>query len=166
MKPVCLDTHVIIWGIKHEADPGQEDMITRATALIKSLDSTNTQMIIPSIVLAELLTKIPPEEREAFVSELSSDFMIYPFGIESSISFSDLWAQKKSKYKQDLAYSREHMKADFMIVATALSSSSSCIYSEDKGVQKASENLIECKNIPQNVLQLDFSFTDSPPPTD
>ncbi len=38
MKLVCLDTHVIIWGIVKQATPGQENMIQKAKNLFEFLD--------------------------------------------------------------------------------------------------------------------------------
>jgi len=39
MKKVCLDTHILIWGVKGESTPGQEDMISKAKQFFKWLEN-------------------------------------------------------------------------------------------------------------------------------
>lgn len=36
-KPVCIDSHLIIWGIKKEASKGQEHMIEKAENFFNGL---------------------------------------------------------------------------------------------------------------------------------
>jgi len=35
MAVVCLDSQILVWGIKQQATAGQEDMIPRANAFLK-----------------------------------------------------------------------------------------------------------------------------------
>lgn len=50
---VCLDTNVLIWGIRAFASPGQEQMLEDAKALVQKLDQENHRVIIPSPVIFE-----------------------------------------------------------------------------------------------------------------
>lgn len=158
MTLVCLDTHILIWGLKHEAEPGQEEMIARARALLESFDKDNTQVMIPSVVLAELLINIPSEQHLGFISELERKFMIIPFDSGASLKYADLWNTKKQIRNEDSTFTREHFKTDLMIVASAISRESDCIYSGDAYIQKVSIGSIECLNIPPLSGQIGLEF--------
>lgn len=54
---VCLDTHVLIWGIKEEASPGQEDMVQRAKSYIKYLVDRGVGLMVPAPVVAEAMIR-------------------------------------------------------------------------------------------------------------
>ena len=38
MSSACIDNHILIWGIRKEATPGQEPMILRAEFFLKYLE--------------------------------------------------------------------------------------------------------------------------------
>ena len=59
---VCLDTMILIWGVKRESTPGQELKIKNAVAFLKDLEEQGAQIIIPAPVLAEVLTRVPGRE--------------------------------------------------------------------------------------------------------
>ena len=61
MSLVCFDNHVLVWGIKEQATPGQEDMIPRTKAFISKLQNDKVHVLIPSVVVAEFLMPIPPD---------------------------------------------------------------------------------------------------------
>lgn len=54
---VCLDTHVIIWGIKEEATPGQEEMVQRAKSYIRHQDEQDIDIMVPAPVVAEAMIR-------------------------------------------------------------------------------------------------------------
>ena len=58
---VSLDTQIMIWGVKKEAIPEQLHMIDAATNFIESLEKSEAKLFIPSVVLGELICKLPPE---------------------------------------------------------------------------------------------------------
>lgn len=53
MKKVCLDNHILIWGVRGVATPGQEDHVERARQLCEDLDQSDSRVMIPSVVVAE-----------------------------------------------------------------------------------------------------------------
>jgi hypothetical protein len=58
MKIVCVDNHVLLWGLREFASPGQEDMIPRTKQFLADCKEQGVQVLVPSVVLAELLTAI------------------------------------------------------------------------------------------------------------
>ena len=161
MKVVCLDTHVLIWGIKEEAEPGQEEMILRAKALLAKLDEEKVPVVIPSVVLAELLMNIPKSEHELIIKKIEKRFIISSFDARTSSCFADLWYRKKEIRKEEPKCTRDHLKADLMIVASAITAGSDHIYSCDDHVSKASANQITCTDLPKADAQLKFDLTES-----
>lgn len=59
MKRVCLDNHILIWGVRGYATPGQEDRVERARDLFVELDESDAQVIVPAVVVAEFLAGVP-----------------------------------------------------------------------------------------------------------
>lgn len=51
MKQFCIDSHLLIWGIREEAEQGQEDMILRTKAFFSDCKNNNIRIIVPSVVL-------------------------------------------------------------------------------------------------------------------
>ena len=64
MGIVCIDTHIVIWGIKKQATKGQENMISRAESFLNWLDENKKKIIIPVPVISELLVPVPNEAIE------------------------------------------------------------------------------------------------------
>lgn len=158
MKVACVDTHIIIWGVKEEADPGQEEMIPRAKALLKKLDESKTPIVLPTVVLAEVLMRVPKNEHAAVIGKLEKRFILTPFDAQTSSCFADIWFRKKETRKEEPTCTRDHLKADMMIVASAITSGSDHIFSCDDHVPKISENEILCSDIPVEETQLELGL--------
>jgi predicted nucleic acid-binding protein len=149
---VCIDSHVMIWAIKEESAPGQEFMIPKAKAFLKWLDKTDVKVIVPSVVVAEFLMRIPPEIHTTINNLIQRNFISPPFDLQAAAHFSRIWqARKSQKVLQDLidnGKTRQELKADSMIVATALARGASLIYSHDEGLKKFAEGYIRVLEIP------------------
>lgn len=51
MDLVCFDTQIIIWGVKRQATPGQEDNIDKAKYLINTCEENGIDIMVPSVVV-------------------------------------------------------------------------------------------------------------------
>jgi predicted nucleic acid-binding protein len=158
MAIICFDTHVVIWGIKKVAEPGQENMIFKAEALIAECDEKRHQVIIPALVLGELLMAVPPEDHPAFISLMHQKLRVIPFDAKAASLFAKMWC----KWSENKFYpysldgnrpSREKIKIDYMIAATAKASNAECIYTEDPGLKKFAEEYIRVESLPPSVVQ-------------
>lgn len=152
MAVVCLDTQILIWGIKKEASPNQETMIVKASHLIRSLEEQKANVIIPSLVLAELLMPIEEERYGDFLSLMNRSFMIAPFDTKAAFCYGKLWRswrERNSHIKEKGSTpTRSKMKTDFMIVATAMSREAECIYSKDSDIIKFAKGNIDVRDLP------------------
>jgi predicted nucleic acid-binding protein len=136
-KLVCLDTQVLIWGVQGIASPGQEDMIDRAKLLLQQLAKENAKIAIPSVVLGEFLIKIPEDNREAMIQLLSRGFQVVPYDTPAALRFAQIWdthsiASVKKEVSKGATPSRHELKADILILATAIARNVECIYSADR----------------------------------
>lgn len=153
MALVCLDSHILVWGIKEEANPGQEIMIPKAKRFISWLDEENYDVIIPSIVIGELLMRVPTNEHEAVTNFFGKRFKIPSYDLMAASCYATIWQKRNedktiSYLKEKLRASREELKADCQIVAIAVTQKASCIYSYDEKLKRFAEDFIEVREMP------------------
>jgi predicted nucleic acid-binding protein len=160
---VCLDTQILIWGIQEEASPGQEDMIRRATYLFRLLTQSKTTIIISSIVVGEFLVGIPLNMHRTVVNLIGQGFVTAPFDLQAAAEFARLWDDRqKRNIIRDLQEiqkaTREELKVDCLIVATAIAQKASCIYSCDGKLKAFAAESIPVIELPMGEEQLDLGL--------
>lgn len=163
MSIVCLDTNILIWGIKKQATPGQENMILQAENFLKWLDQNKKKIIIPVPVISELLVPIPVEEHEPFLKTIHSKFRVIPFDEVAAVKQAQIINFKKddaaiNEYRRVNNIRRESMKIDFQIASIALVRGAECIYSHDPHLKRFVEDLIPVKEIPNLDVQTELTF--------
>lgn len=148
----CIDSNIIIWGIKKQATPGQEEMIERAEHFFSSVDEYEDFLLIPSMVLAEVLAPEPPQIRAAYLDILTKGFIIAPFNEMASLKYAELLYNRFEEIRNLASAtdtSRQKMKVDHMIVATAIVNNANCIYSTDPGLKAFAKGYIDVRDLPQ-----------------
>lgn len=167
MKSVCLDAHVLIWGLQGNASSQRQEMIPKAKNFLKYLSENNIIILIPSAVLAELLMYVPPEEHERFIQKFSISYQICPFGKKEAIYFGKIWYAKNNdktieEVKEDLKNlgisAKSKIKFDILIIATALAHKADKIISHDDDVKKLAEGFIKVEEIPDIPTQEKLNF--------
>jgi predicted nucleic acid-binding protein len=158
MKLVCIDNHALVWGVREYAGEGQEQMVPRTKAFFEWCKSNKIMIMVPSIVLGELLTAIEPEHHSMIINLLGNGFDIPPYDAKAAALFATLWREKKnsglvSQIREDLQATRQELKADCMIVATAISRNAEIIYSHDKKLKGFAKGSIEVREIPKLQIQ-------------
>ncbi|MDX1521753.1 MAG: PIN domain-containing protein [Anaerolineae bacterium] len=161
MKLVCFDTQVMIWGIKGEATPGQEDMISKSQYLIKKCDDEKIQVLIPSIVVAELLSGTKPEKHKDIFQVIQKRFIVQPFDARCSVQYAKIWQAKKrvSQELKEEGATRAEIKADCMIIATTVVNQAVCIYTHDRPLRRLAQGFVDARDLPEippQVSQLSF----------
>ena len=160
MSLVCFDTMIVVWGIQGWANNNQDIMIDRANQAIIDCQENNHKIIIPSIVLAEILSGIDAKTRKGFHELVSKNFLVIPFDTLAALEFANLWDNKinRDKIKSDLngkgiKITRAEMKADLMIISTAKSKNSDFIYSHDEKLMSCAEGIIDVRYLPELIEQ-------------
>jgi hypothetical protein len=167
---VCLDSHIIVWGIKEEATPGQENMIPKAKLFFAWLDEQKHDVIIPSVVVGELLMRVPATEHEKVTQFFEKRFRVPSFDLMCASKYAEIWQKRNEDktidfLKKKMNATREEIKADCQIVAIAIVQKAQCIYSYDDKLKKFAEGFIEVRQMPHLIdpasqLQLSYEEKD------
>ncbi len=135
-------------------------MIHRAADLINTLDKSSSQVIVPSLVLAELLMPVKAEDYGRLLADISKKFRVVPFDTKAAFYYASLWKSWREKNTAaqlgDNRPTRAKMKTDFMIVATAVSRKAECIYTADSDIEKFAKGHIEVLKLPVSFEQGDI----------
>lgn len=154
MPTSCLDTNIIIWAIKEEAKAGQDDMIPRCKQLVKHLRGKNHTLVVPAIVLAEALVRVPANDHPGFIRKIRTGFVIAPFDPAAAGRLAQIWAAYKDHpHVREAAANQERtramMKADCQIIATALAAGATALYTNNtRDFERFRMPGLEIKEIP------------------
>lgn len=144
MSIVCFDTNVLISAIQ---DDETDENTLKAKLLIRDCKTRKVNILIPSLVIAEVFMRLDHVDRSSFFSDISRLAIIAPFDVRASFEYGKVSDAKWSRRKE-FNISRNEMKFDMLIVATAMANKSECIYSEDAGVIKVADGFIETRKLP------------------
>ena len=149
---VCLDSQIVIWGIKNQSSPEQVAMIEKTREFLDQLAEKGIQILMPTIVIAEILIPEPLDNQISILNIITKNFIIGDLTIPIAQKFARLFSANKNL--QDLLKEQENlrkdkMKFDHIIVATALHYGASCIYSYDLHLKSFANNKIEVREIPE-----------------
>jgi predicted nucleic acid-binding protein len=148
---ICIDSHVVIWGIKKQSSPSQKNMISKTESFIEHLDESKKSVLIPSIVVAEILTPEPLEKQAEILSIISKYFIIGDFNRTVAAKYAEILQPHLKdfrEYRKENEIRNDKMKFDIGIIATALVYNASCIYSYDKDLKTFASGLIDVNEIP------------------
>jgi len=145
---LCIDTHVLIWGVKKQASTAQQYMIERTANFLSWLQNERQTVIVPAPVLGEFLMRIPSYEHEKVVRSIRSNFIVPSFDTAATSVYAQIWQKNKNNGMPSEIGGRERVKTDSMIIAIAVVNKAKILYSEDEGLQKAAKGFIETRSIP------------------
>lgn len=148
---VCIDSHVFIWGIKKKPSPEQISMVERTEKFFQWIDANSVQVIIPSIVIAEVLIPEPLDTHAKYLEIIHETFIVANFDERAALKYAEIAGKKWGYLKQlssDSGIRREKMKLDHMIIACGLVNGATCIYSTDPDVIKFGRDVIDVREIP------------------
>ena len=134
MNSACIDNHILIWGIRKEATPGQEPMILRAELFLKYLEEVNITVIVPSVVIGEFLVKVPVEKHQEVQGVLEKRFQIVPYDAAAAACAAKIFQEQKHSGASKGNFTRDILKADIQILATAVTRKiGSAVHTEGPG---------------------------------
>jgi predicted nucleic acid-binding protein len=154
---VCVDTHILIWGIQQQAVSSQTNMVERTVNFLHWLQNERQTVIVPSPVLAEFLMRIPQDDHDNITREIQSRFIVPPFDVVTASKFAQIWQLNKNNGLPSENGGRDKVKTDSMIVAVAVVNKAKILYSEDPGLQKFAKGFVETRGIPIVPRQLTFN---------
>ena len=127
-RVVAIDSQILVWGIRKK---GPQERCDQARWLFQELEDEDAQIIVPSVVLAEFLTKVEDANRLAVVSAVSGRFRVVPFDIKAAALAAELFVAGRAARTMKKTGSRNCLKADSMIVASAKVHGARTFYTDD-----------------------------------
>ena len=155
--PICLDSHVLIWGLLGKAENPFQDKIPKAQKFLEYLDREKIPTIIPTPVVAEIMMGLPANQHDLVLSEIKSRFDVKPFGNIEAVILGRLWQSKNEdgtikRIKKELLRAgiaaKSKIKFDLMILAIAVAWNAEKIISYDKPLKKLGENIMPVEELP------------------
>jgi len=150
---VCIDTDVLIWGTKANTGSEQSEKCLNAKYFFESLHKDHKTVIVPMVVLAEFLVKIPQSEHSKIMGYFEKSFIIVPIdGLTASV-YAQIY-QKNKISTSELSKPRQAIKIDRLIVASAVAYKADILYSEDNDIPNFAKGFIPVQKIPNVPHQL------------
>lgn len=157
---VCLDTHVIIWGIKEEASPGQENMVQRAKSYIKHQVNQGVNLIIPAPVVAEALIRGEVDHLQTIRTIIERSFLVAAFDSPAAFLAAELERSREvDELFQKGHVPRSHIRIDTQIAAIAITQKAEMIISHDPYMRTIAQNRIQVIEIPDILEQENLQFS-------
>lgn len=156
---VCLDTHVIIWGIKEEATQGQEEMVQRAKSYIRHQDEQDVELMVPAPVIAEAMIRGDVDQLRTIQTTLERSFFIAAFDSPAAFLAAELErGSGATKLLEEGKAPRRHIRIDAQIAAIAIVQKAEVIISHDPHMRTVAQNRIQVTELPDIPEQGDLQF--------
>lgn len=136
----------LVWGIRRRGDPKK---VKHARYLFESLDKEKAQIIVPSIVVMEFVVPCKtPKERDDVIARMRSRFLIAPFDAKDAALAANLWCDGKNARQMNKSGARVCLKADALIIATALGHGAEVFYTDDDDCFNMAQKVMRAKRLP------------------
>lgn len=154
---VTIDTMTLIWGIQRK---GPKELLTRTKWLFQQLEDHNAQVIVPSVALSEFLVPVATKSKSAIAQRMADRFIVAPFDLPAALIAAKLFGNsKKNLPDTPPAGTRNILKADTMIVATAAAHGATQFFSHDGKCRKlataAGMTANDLPEMPQTLYEFD-----------
>ena len=143
---VAVDTNTLVYWLDSGEDAA---LIQRTKWLFELLGEEKAQVVLPSVVVAEFLVKVPEEQRDETLAELSQAFIIHPFDAVATTTAALLWNVGRPQRMSKKPGTREALKADTLLVATAHAAGAKIIYTHDKQLRKLAGQVMKAEDLPE-----------------
>lgn len=138
---IVLDTQILVWAITNEPNPKCEDCHERAKQLVQRYADAKQPIIIPAIVLAEYLAGTSSERSRSILDIATKAYRIAPFDMVCAKVAADLY--DKRIFDATLLgnrVSRDALKDDYKILATAIVHGGNQLYTSDPWIAKVDQS--------------------------
>lgn len=125
----------LVWGIRED---GPDEMCRKAKHLFNEFTREKTQVIVPSVVLAEYLTPASQSAHETIIEEINERFHIKPFDEACTSEAARIFQVGKPMREKGKEGERAILRADTMIISVAMMYGATTLYSGDKTLRALS----------------------------
>lgn len=156
---ICVDTNVLIWGVRKEAKPEQQHMLHRVQVLLDDLKKRDARIIVPAPAMQEFLIGCSSATRMAQLKALNQHFIVVPFDARCADIAARIAGARSDMTDLFVSNDRVHkvfLKFDLQIAACAVAHRAETFYTHDvKGFKKILENWkVKVHDIPEPQLSL------------
>lgn len=127
----AIDTNILIWGIRRQADPTRPDMVERCSKLIADLQDRHITICVPSVVMAEYLMGHSSADQKREIGIIGRNFFVPPFDVGAAAICAELFDKATFDAVREMGVPRQCLKTDFQIVATAIAARANRIYTDN-----------------------------------
>lgn len=164
-KLVMIDSQIFIWGIKEQSIPDQSDKILQAKTFIDWLSENGDRMLIPTPLIAEILSPVPANQQHKILSLIDRRFHVAPFDALAAMKCAELLHlslndDEIKQYRAEHRVAKNKLKFDCMLVAIAITRNVDIIYTEDDDLLKFAHGQIEVKPMHLIPTQFKLDFND------
>src|SRR5262249_2902327 len=158
---ICLDTAILIWGIRGSASRTQEHMTSKARRYIEHLEMQAERIMIPTPVLAEYFVGATATERHE-MEIMERGFVFPPLDVPSALIAADLMRDiaTTEEVKDETGLDIQSIKSDTFIIAIAIQHRATRIITHDSHFRKLARNRIAISELPDIVEQGELTFKD------
>ena len=161
MNTACIDNHILIWGVRKEATPGQDMMIERAELFLEYCDAAKIKILVPTIVVGEFLVKTPQEKHEEISAVLEKRFRIAPYDAITAACAARILQEYKTSGMKATHTNRDVLKADIQILATAITRKCNVLYTHDDGLTALAGRYIKVCKMPDSLCRQTQMFPEA-----
>lgn len=131
-------------------------MISRTQARFEDLDGSDADVMVPAVVVSEFLAGVPKLQHAGLLEVLNRRFQLPPFDVRTAAVAAGLWrdAAERNPHLRDVVREafpgteKAKIKADMMILATALVRKADVLYTHDGPLRAIADGLIEVRDLP------------------
>jgi predicted nucleic acid-binding protein len=158
----ALDAMILTWWMRDDAP---QDMKERVQWLVEELEEEKATIIVPTVALSEFLRGIQPKYHGQVIEFFRIRFVLAEFNVQAAAIASRLIQHRSLESTEGKPGARVCMRADAMIVATAISHQATIFYSDDEECRKMAAMHIEAKGLPNMGKELFPAPVASLPPS-
>jgi len=150
---IVVDTHILAWGGQNERDPHCPDGVERAIQLFSDQHTKKQTIVVPVIALAEYLSGQKSERCRSIQDIVGRAFFIAPFNTQAADIAAQLYNKRISDaIRQGNSVTRDALKDDYKILATAICQGATHLYTHDPWIAKIEQHGIAKRTV--KVVQL------------
>ncbi len=167
MDVVCIDTQILSWAIVKKPPNSNPNLVHIATDFMQWVQDQNFTVIVPTIIVSELLIPVPIEDHPRLLQLLSANYRIVPFDLPSARKMAEMRQafiiQNRLRVLLDPNRpdaTKAALKADVMIIATALAHGAQALYSHNTDMRNMAKDYITAFSLDDVPFQRSFGFND------
>jgi hypothetical protein len=122
----------------------------RSKLLLHKLARQKAIVVLPTVAISELLVPVPEADKGALIAGLTGMFVCPAFDLKAAAIAADLWLRHKQAPKDQQYGKRQILRADIMIVASALAAGATEFYSHDRKLLALARLVMTAHDLPTN----------------